>query len=127
MVYFYPIINHLTDLKSLLRTLIILSLFLMAIKSFGQTGTHYLYVEIRGLSAQRGVPELTQQLHSIPAVDSVSYCENVGLAIIHTKTPAVDSRSDINRLLHSLNYHYVIKSDIPIEEARKICLKNTHH
>jgi len=102
------------------------SLLLIISNSPAQTNGHYLFVEIRGLSPQRGVPELREQLKAIPAIDTIEYCEKSGLTILHTKTSAVENRSKVNALLHSLNYKYTIKSEIPIEEARKICDKNTH-
>ena len=94
--------------------------------AIGQSDGHYLYVEIRGLSEQRGAPELKAQLKTIAAIDVVDYCEKSGPTIIHTRSDAKSIRSHVNSLLHSLNYKYTIKSDIPIDEARKICEKNLH-
>lgn len=92
-----------------------------------QSGGHFLYLEIRGLSQQRGVPELKSQLQSIPAIDSVVYCENNGLVIVHTTTPASVSRRAVYNLLKNLNYHFYIKNDIPAEEAERICYRQNHH
>lgn len=112
-------------MKSTLLFLTI-SLFLSISNILAQSGGKYLFVEIRGLSPQRGVPELREQLKVIPAIDNIEYCEKTGLTILHTETSAVEIRSKVNALLHSLNYKYTIKSEIPIEEARKICDKNSH-
>ena len=104
--------------------LLILAIFL-SVSSFAQTGNQYLFVEIRGLSAQRGVPELKKELDVIKAINSIEYCEKAGLLILHSENSIEAVRSEVNQLLHSLNYKYTIKSAIPIEEARKICSKNS--
>lgn len=113
-------------MKSGILLFITVSLLLTLSDSSAKSNGNYLFVEIRGLSPQRGVPELKEQLKAIPEIDAIEYCEKTGLTILHTKTNADESRSKVNALLHSLNYKYVIKSEIPIEEARKICDKNSH-
>lgn len=119
--------NHLRLLNTvLLRFYFILSFVFLFSESYSQSDRHYLYVEIRGLSNQRGVPELRQELTATGVVDSVTYCENAGLAILHTVPPADSARTKINLLLHKLNYKYILKSEIPIEEARKLCGKFSH-
>jgi hypothetical protein len=111
--------------KKLLRLLIASLLFISSF-SFAQTGSQYLYVEIRGLSANRGVPELKKELQSINSIRSIEYCENAGLLIIETSSPVDSVRSNVNRLLHSLNYKYEMKSAIPIEEAHRICNRKSN-
>jgi hypothetical protein len=113
-------------LKLLILLFFPVSLLFTFSDSSAQSNGNYLFVEIRGLSPQRGVPELKEQLKAIPEIDGMEYCEKSGLTILHTKTSAVENRSKVNALLHSLNYKYTIKSEIPIEEARKICDKNSH-
>jgi len=111
--------------KKLLPLLITLPLFLSSI-CFALTGSEYLFVEIGGLSQQRGVPELKKELQSITEIKTIEYCEKAGLLIIETTTPIDSVRSKVNHLLHSLNYRYIIKSSIPIEEAHKICNRNSN-
>lgn len=113
-------------MKSGILLFITVSLLLTLSDSSAKSNGNYLFVEIRGLSPQRGVPELKEQLKAIPEIDAIEYCEKTGLTILHTKTNADESRAKVNALLHSLNYKYVIKSEISIEEARKICDKNSH-
>ena len=109
--------------KLLLNTLIFLPLFLSTI-TFADSCKAYLFIEIRGLSTTRGVPELEKELTTIPSIKSFEYCEKSGLLILGTDQSIDSLRSTVNRLLHSRNYHYVITSAIPIEGARSICNRN---
>lgn len=112
--------------KRLLTLLTVLLLF-VSNWSFAQNSHNYLYVEIPGLSRSRGVPELENQLKSIAGIDSLAYCENVGLLIIRSNPSSTHLRAEVNKLLHSLNYHYTIKKTLPIEEAQKACMARSKH
>lgn len=106
--------------KNLHQLLLILALLLSSF-TFADSAKEYLYVEIRGLSQQRGVPELKKELSTIPEISSFEYCDKAGLLILGTNESIDSLRSNVNRLLHRLNYHYIIKSSISIEDAKNIC------
>lgn len=106
--------------KNLLHLLPVLALLLSSF-TFADSAKEYLYVEIRGLSQQRGVPELKKEMAVISEISTIEYYEKSGLLIIGTNQSVDSLRSNVNRLLHQLNYHYTLKSTISIEEARNIC------
>ena len=106
--------------KNLHQSLLILALLLSSF-TFADSAKEYLYVEIRGLSQQRGVPELKKELSTITEISSFEYCDKAGLLILGTNDSIDSLRSNVNRLLHRLNYHYIIKSSISIEDAKNIC------
>jgi hypothetical protein len=112
--------------KRLLPFITVLLLF-VSNWSFAQNPHNYLFVEIPGLSRNRGVPELENQLKSIAGIDSLAYCDNVGLLIIRSNPNSTHLRAEVNKLLHSLNYHYTIKKTLPIEEAQKACMARSKH
>ncbi|MFZ7115879.1 MAG: hypothetical protein ACO1G9_10900 [Bacteroidota bacterium] len=111
-------------MKKLLRNLLLFPPLFLSIFSFADSDKAYLFVEIRGLSAVRGVPDLRKELTAISSIKTFEYCEKSGLLILGTDQSIDSLRSNVNRLLHSRNYHYVIKSPIPIDAARNICNRN---
>lgn len=89
--------------------------------SFSQTNSRYIFIEVPGLTTERGFPEFNQLLSGLEQVNHIQYCQKLGVAIINVKTPSEGFEKTISIILRKSNYKFFIKEPVPIEALISPC------
>lgn len=91
------------------------------------TAPSYIFVEVPGISLDRGFPQLRDELRALPELGEIDFCEGLGLAIIAVHGDTHQAKQRINSLLHKLRYKYAIKRDADIGAVRTLCERKSHN
>ena len=110
----------LVDMRKIILLLIIL---LYYCNSYSQE-TRNIYIEIQGLSKERGFPEFRQLIIGLPEVYAVRYCEKLGLAILDVDRDSLTTENKLKFILKKSNYRFYIKNDIPSYLLPEVCRPN---
>lgn len=89
--------------------------------SYSQKSTRFIYVEIQGLTVERGFPEVRQSLSILPELITIRYCQQLGLAILQVNNGPEHTERNISKILSKANYRFYIKDPVPIESLVTPC------
>lgn len=89
--------------------------------SFSQTKSNYIYIEIPGLTVDRGFPEFRQALVGISEIRSIQYCEKLGIAILQCNHHETNLEKNIAVALTKAHYKFHIKNPVAIESLVDVC------
>lgn len=92
--------------------------------SYSQKSTKYVFVEIQGITVERGFPDVRQSLSVLPELITIQYCQQLGLAILQVNTGADHTEKNIAKILSKANYRFYIKEPVPIESLISPCHLN---
>jgi len=107
-----------------LTYLIFSILMLISGFSYSQKSTRYIFVEIQGLTVDRGFPDVRQSLSVLPERITIQYCQQLGLAILQVNNGAEHTEKNISKILSKNNYRFYIKKPVPIESLITPCHLN---
>lgn len=105
------------------NVLLAICLLLISLKSYSQD-SRTIYIEVQGLSIERGFPELHQLITGLPEVLKVRYCEKLGLAIVDVHHDSLSTENKLKVILRKSNYRFFIKQNIPPHLLPDVCKLN---
>lgn len=103
-------------------------LITISVNSYAQVSDKIIYIEIQGLTTERGFPEVQAILMAIEKVHNVEYCQKLGIVIIEASSNSSGIEKSIHTKLKSANYKFIQKKNVSIEALEVPCkLNNVQH
>lgn len=102
------------------KIILLLVTFLFCCKAYSQE-KRTIYIEVQGLSTERGFPEFRQLITGLQEVYEVRYCEKLGLAILDVQKDSITTENKLRVILRKSNYRFYIKQAIPAYLLPDIC------
>ena len=105
-----------------IRTLFLILFFLTLTNILrAQDSSSLIYVEIPGLTIERGFADVRQSLSPIREIIGYDYCTKLGIAIFKINGDQQTTKLKIAKALSKNHYSYYIKNNISQEKLNRYC------